>query len=232
MIDQTIHVLTVPRADPWRDNNVAQLKAQTRVCEHADPDRKGLIRNWIGALECAKQSDQEWVAIVSDDAIPLRRWKTELAEAVRHCPTPVLGLTYFGDVPRRFARRPYLVGNGLVYGGAIAYRTEILEGLLTFAETFMSAGNVEDDLCVSLYLAHLEQRSALAVHAIFGQPSLYDSPSFINNACQMRKPTRTIEIHPRPDWDEGYFRYDRIADREVRVMATKSLTEKIGGAAA
>lgn len=188
------------------------------------------MNNWIGAVECASHSSQEWVAILSDDAIPLNNWRYEMSLAVQHCPTPVLGLTYFGDLPRQYAQRPYIVGNGLLFGGGIAYRVEILDGLLQFAKAFQAAGNTEDDICTSLYMAKTDQLTACVTHAIFGQPSLTDTPSLIGNTRQWRKPTRTIGItEGRPSWDLGAFRYDFISDEDIRQALIDRLHQELGG---
>jgi hypothetical protein len=170
----TVHVLTVPGADPARDAVVAQLVREADACVHADPQRRGLMPNWLDALACAASdaARSRWSVIVQDDARPLPGWQSHLGMACYHSPRPLLCLTHFGDVTRGAAARgvPYIVGEHWVWGGANAYHRDVLGGLHEWASMIWEqTGYCHDDRMISAYAARIGSSPALSTVALFDQ---------------------------------------------------------------
>lgn len=173
-----IHILHVPGFDTVRDENVAALAAAADVCVHADPERNGLLRNWLSALRCENHdSDSSWSVILSDDAIPFGGWKNHLEAALKHTPAQVdfLGLTHFSDAGQILARRgaAYGVSAHAIWGGGAAYRTEHLAPLADFGQVLLETDpkyGKWDDGVVAAYNLDRGGLSALATRAIFDQP--------------------------------------------------------------
>lgn len=196
-----LHVLHVPGADPERDRIVVELSAQGDVCLHIDPDRGGVMGNWLRALSCSAVEDVElpWTLIVQDDAQPLRGWQQHLERACAHSPSPFLGLTHFGSYGQRVVDQgvPYGVGEGMIWGGAVAYHRSVVPGLLAWtASLYAETGYTEDDLAVCAYARRIDAIPAMTARAIFGQPV---HRSLLSHRGTGRSPVATIET-PGPSW--------------------------------
>ena len=200
-----IHVLWVPGFLTDRDLIVEQIQLQhpdpDGVCTHEDPERKGLLRNYASALRCAMQDDNEWHLIVSDDAIPLPGWQTHLQEALDNAPTDIVGLTHFGSYGTKLAEKgvPFGVSENAIWGGAAAYRRNVLAPLLELVEFGLSIGwnHKGDDGCVIVYNRLNSSKSAMCSRAIFDQPIL---KSTLGHGGKKRFPHLTIR-DDGPAWN-------------------------------
>lgn len=191
-----LHVLTVPGADPDRDEIVAllQQQADTQVCLHEDPQRTGVMGNWLRAVACAVHTDPPapWSFIVQDDAYPLEGWQRHLASATHYSPEPVLGLTHFGSYGEKALEKgaPYAVGGNLLWGGAIAYRRDFLEGLAQWAPKVVAKTRYpHDDRLIGAYAYKIGRATAMTSRAIFDQPV---QASLLNHNTKIRRPVATI----------------------------------------
>jgi len=182
----------VPGADLKRDNIVNRLRGQADVCLHEDPERLGLMQNWLSAARCAQKDNQEWAIILSDDAAPLQGWKEYLPLALKYSPEPFLGLTHFGGYGERAVDKgaAYCIGPYLIWGGACAIRRDQLDGLIEFAEFHHARGYKHDDVLICAYASSQGHQTAMAAHAIFGQPV---KASLLNHNTPIRSPYSTIE---------------------------------------
>jgi hypothetical protein len=188
-----LHVLHVPQADPERDAIVALLDSQTDVCVHADPNRAGVVPNWLGALACAAAEDKDWALIVQDDAFPLRGWQQHLERACTNSPEPVLGLTHFGayGAAPLAQGRPYAVGPYLIWGGAVAYHRAIVGPMLGWASrVYAETGYRHDDVLACAFAMKQGRQTAMAARAIFDQPV---QRSLLGHNTPIRRPSTTIE---------------------------------------
>jgi hypothetical protein len=199
----TAHVLHVPGANAERDAIVQHLIEEQddsfNVCVHEDPDRRGLMVNWIEALHCASDDGNSWSLVLQDDAMPLPGWKEHLEQALWHCPTVVLGLSHFGQATSTGARRgaPYLVGPHLIWGAAVAYRNVFLGGLAPFAEmVYARTQYPHDDRLISAYAQRVGKKTAVTTMALFDQP-VAESTIGHTGAGGDRRPRITIQTHGR-----------------------------------
>jgi hypothetical protein len=200
-----IHVLWVPGFLAERDEIVQQLRDQhpdpDGVCTHEDPERNGLLRNFATALRCAMQDDHEWNLIVSDDAIPLPGWQEHLRSALDNAPADIVGLTHFGSYGKNLAAKgiPFGVSENAIWGGAAAYRSNVLAPLLELVEFGLSIGwnHKGDDGCVIVYNRLNGSKSAMCARAIFDQPQL---KSTLGHGGNRRFPHLTIR-DDGPAWD-------------------------------
>lgn len=197
-----VHILHVPGADPLRDAIVGKLVEQADACVHLDPERAGCMANWLRALACAHATDQDlpWSVILSDDADPLRGWQQHLERACNYSPEPVLGLTHFGGYGQAALDKgaPYGVAACSVWGGAIAYHRQFLNGLARWAPRVVAeTGYPHDDRLVASYALKTGAKCALAARAIFGQPV---KKSLLGHNTPIRSPKTTIENCGGPAW--------------------------------
>ncbi|QNJ56040.1 glycosyltransferase [Microbacterium phage Rasputia] len=172
-----IHILHVPGADAHRDEVVATYAANPDidVCVHADPERRGIMVNWLEAAQCALDDAHapKWSIIIQDDAVGGPGWVRDVEEACWFSPAPVLGMSYFGKITESAFKRgyPYMVGPHLIWGAAVAYRRDFLEGLVPWArEVFERTEYQHDDRLISAYANKIGVDTALTVRAIFDQP--------------------------------------------------------------
>lgn len=198
-----VHVMHVPGADPQRDEIVARLVEQGDACLHLDPDRQGLMVNWLDTLDCAAHRDGDdghsWSVVLSDDAEPLPGWQQHLERACLNSPSPILGLTHFGSYGAEALRRglPYAVGSYLIWGGAIAYRTSIVRDLRRWASRlYAEIGYPHDDVLSCAFAMRMGWDVAMVTRAIFGQPV---KKSLLGHNTQIRHPATTIEM-PGPSY--------------------------------
>lgn len=200
-----VHVLHVPGADPDRDAIVAKLQREADACLHLDPERKGLMPNWLGALDCAYRHDVQhegysWSLILSDDADPLPGWQQHVERACTNSPAPLLGLTHFGAYGQHaLARdRAYGVGPYLLWGGAIAIKAIAVGGLLSFAtRVYETTGYPHDDVLTCAYAMQQGWQTAMTARAIFDQPV---KASLLNHNTPIRRPATTILNSSGPDY--------------------------------
>jgi hypothetical protein len=158
---------------------------------------------WSRAVACATRDTAPWSVIVQDDAEPLPGWADHLSRATASSPSPVLGLTHFGwygEVPLRHLA-PYGVGPYLLWGGAIAYRRDVVEPLARWCLTVYAAtGYPHDDCLVAAWCLKEGIDTALCARAIFGQPI---RASLLNHHTKYRSPATTIANTDGPDWSSG-----------------------------
>jgi hypothetical protein len=202
-VDYRVHVMTVPGAHPGRDAVVKALTA-AGACVHPDPERSGLMQNWRGAVDCASRDGTDWSVIVSDDAEPLPGWDRHLPRALGFSPRPLLGLIHFGGYGRRAAEEgfAYAAGPGMLWGGAIAYRTALLPDLAEYARRFTLAdpSYPHDDEIGSLFAARFYDFPAMTARALFDHlevPSLMGHPPHFK---PNRRPGFTIR-ETGPAWN-------------------------------
>lgn len=199
-----LHVMHVPGSDPYRDKVVQRMIEQAEVCLHLDPERKGIMPNWLGALDCAAERDQDysWSVIVQDDADPFPGWQQHLERACTHSPMPFLSLTYFGaygDKPLAKGA-PYAVGDALAWGGAIAYHRSMVRPLERWARRiYEEDGYPHDDNLVAAFAKRKGLKMAMVARAIFNQPSAQEAPSLVGHNTPVRTPAKTILDHG-PAW--------------------------------
>ncbi len=189
-----LHVIHVPGISEQRDKIVASLSEQIETCVHNDLDRNGCMWNWLTAITCAatKDVDQHWSVVLSDDALPLPDWQTAIDEALMYSPEPFLGLTYFGGFTQTAINKgvPYIIGPHTLWGGGIAYRRSVVEGLAQWARyIYDETGYQHDDRLVSAYAQKIGRYTALVTRAIFDQPV---QESLLGHGGRDRRPTVTI----------------------------------------
>lgn len=191
-----IHILHVPGADEHRDRIVADYLSlpseDVQVCVHSDPDRRGIMYNWLQAAECALADRDRWSTIIQDDAVGEPGWVEKLEEAVWYSPAPVLCMSYFGKITDAAHRQniPYLVGPHLVWGAAVAYRLDFLEGLVPFARrVWEEYGYPHDDRLISAYANRIGVDTALTTRALFDQPV---EKSTVGHGGGNRRPLHTL----------------------------------------
>lgn len=172
-----IHILHVPGANAQRDQIVADYLdldfRDVHVCVHLDPERRGIMKNWLDAAQCALMDDEKWSVIIQDDAVGGPDWVRNVEEACWFSPAPVLGMSYFGKITEPAFKKgiPYMVGPHLIWGAAVAYRRDFLEGLVPWArEVFERTEYQHDDRLISAYANKIGVDTALTVRAIFDQP--------------------------------------------------------------
>ncbi len=193
----TLHILHVPGADEERDDIVANYLdmpyPDVHVCVHMDPERKGIMHNWLEAAKCALQTTNEkWSIILQDDAVPMPGWHRALEEALWFSPAPVLGMSYFGSITDSAQKKnvPYLVGPHLIWGAAVAYRHDFLQGLVPWAEkVWEDTRYPHDDRLISAYANKIGVDTALTVRAIFDQPVV---ASTVGHGGGNRRPLHTL----------------------------------------
>lgn len=199
------HVLHVPGVDPARDLIVAELSHQSDTCVHLDPKRKGLMRNWLGALRCAMDDSGDWALILSDDALPLPGWWEHLPRAQANSPSPLLGLTHFGGYGSSALAKgaAYGVGRLLIWGGAMTIRGDHLEPLARSAMRFhYQTGYPHDDGAVALYGHWKKVGTAMTSRALFDQPV---ESSLLGHNTKVRRPSSTIINCAGPDYSPDSF---------------------------
>ena len=171
-----LHILHVPGADEHRDDIVATYvdDPELDVCVHEDEERRGIMWNWLQAARCALTPPvPKWSLIIQDDAVGMPGWKRAVEEATWYSPAPVLGMSYFGQLTDSAFKRgvPYIVGPHLIWGAAVAYRKDFLEGLVPWAQwVYDKTGYPHDDRLISAYANKVGVDTALTVRAIFDQP--------------------------------------------------------------
>jgi hypothetical protein len=188
------HTLHVPGADAERDAIVAKQMADPDldVVLHADPQRKGVMQNWLGALKAALDDDQEWALILQDDADPLPGWAEHFALATANSPSPLLGLTHFGGYGSEVIRKggAYGIGRVLIWGGASCIHRDHLLPLLRAALQFhQKTGYAHDDGAMALYGQWIGTGTAMTARALFDQPV---QASLLGHNTKVRRPTATI----------------------------------------
>ena len=191
-----IHVLWVPGYLPERDVIVQSLQDQhpDGVCTHEDPNREGLLLNYASALKCALNDTHEWSVIVSDDAIPLPLWTKHLEAALTYAPEDIVGLTHFGGYGLAMAAKgvPYGVSANALWGGAGAYRHNVLQPLLNLVQFGLNIGwnHKGDDGAVIAFNLLRDGKTAMCTRAIFDQPIL---KSTLGHGGNKRFPRLTIK---------------------------------------
>jgi hypothetical protein len=202
-LDYRVHVLTVPGAHDERDSNVKML-AEAGACVHPDPDRAGLMQNWLGAVDCAARDGTDWSVILSDDAEPLPGWQRHMPRALGFSPRPLLGVIHFGGYGRRAADEgfAYAAGPGLLWGGAIAYRTGILPDLRTYADRFLAVDPAypHDDEIGSLFAAKFYGGPAMTSRALFDHLEVASLLGHPPHTAPNRRPGFTIR-ETGPPWN-------------------------------
>lgn len=197
------HILTVPGADPHRDRIVDRYLTELgpEACAHEDPERRGIMPNFLSALEDIVASGDRWSVILQDDAEPIGdAWRDHVWKATYYSPAPVLCMTHFGAITEPAHRRgvPYLVGPHLIWGGAVAFRGDFAKQLLGFGREFYEAtGYPHDDRLVSGFANRIGVQTALTTRAIFDQPV---EKSLVGHGGQNRRPNVTIR---QPGADYG-----------------------------
>lgn len=189
-----VHIIHVPGIDAQRDEIVAMLSEQAVACVHLDPQRDGCMANWLRALGCAAETDNDlpWSVILSDDAYPLPGWQQHLERACTYSPEPVLGLTHFGGYGKAALEKgaPYGVGQYLVWGGAIAYHRSIVRPLVEWAVPVVKrTGYKHDDCLVAAFGLRSGFQCALTARALFDQPV---KKSLLGHNTPIRTPSTTI----------------------------------------
>lgn len=174
-----IHILHVPGANPERDRIVSDWRLRANedveVCVHEDPERRGIMANWLDAAQCALDDAHQplWSLIIQDDAVPGPGWQRSIEEACWFSPAPVLGMSYFGKITEGAFKKnvPYMVGPHLIWGAAVAYKRDFLEGLVPWARwVYETTEYQHDDRLISAYANKIGVDTALTVRAIFDQP--------------------------------------------------------------
>lgn len=93
MKDQTIIGIV---AHESRAVRAEQLSLGLRaVAGHVDDGTLGCAGNHIQVLQQMDAFTADWCCILEDDAVPVREFRGELARALQHAPTPIVGL-YLG----------------------------------------------------------------------------------------------------------------------------------------
>ena len=194
-----LHILHVPGADEHRDDIVASYidDPDVQVCLHEDPERRGIMHNWLAAAQCALDHDltgktRAWSIIIQDDAVGMPGWKRVIEEALWYAPAPVLGMSYFGQITDSAQKKniPYLVGPHLIWGAAVAYRHDFLAGLVPFAKrVWEEYGYPHDDRLISAYANRIGVDTALTVRALFDQPV---ERSTVGHGGGNRRPLHTL----------------------------------------
>jgi hypothetical protein len=202
-VDYRVHVLSVPGAHEARDRVVETLR-EAGACVHPDPDRAGLMQNWRGAVDCAARDATVWSLIISDDAEPLPGWDRHLPRALGFSPRPLLGVIHFGGYGRRAADDgyAYAVGPGLLWGGAIAYRTELLPDLAKYAGRFLDEdpSYPHDDEIASLFAAEFHGGPAMTSRALFDHLEVASLLGHPPHTSPNRRPGFTIR-ETGPAWN-------------------------------
>lgn len=195
----TLHILHVPGADEERDDIVASYLdmpyPDVHVCVHMDLERRGIMWNWLDAAKCALQAGDKWSMILQDDAVPMPGWHSALEEALWYSPAPVLGLSYFGAFTEPAFKKsiPYMVGPHLIWGAAVAYRKDFLEGLVPWAQWVYDTTEYQhDDRLISAYANKIGVDTALTVRALFDQPV---EKSTVGHGGSTRRPNITLRSH-------------------------------------
>lgn len=225
-----VHVMHVPGVDPGRDAIVAELRATNGVdaCVHEDPQRRGCVATWLAAMRCAASFDSDtsmWSVVINDDLDLLPGWTEHLALAVRHSPHPVLSLVHLGSYGAKALAKgaPYGQGQNLTWGGAMAYRRDIIRPLTRWAGRTQSAtGFPHDDVLVSAYLMRTGQLSAMCARSIFG---LTPARSLLGHSTSNRGPSTTI-AHPAQgpayDHEPRAVNVHRTVWPEIRELASRA----------
>ncbi|AWN07822.1 glucosyltransferase [Microbacterium phage Hendrix] len=178
----TMHILHVPGADSRRDAFIETYRAMEaehvglNVCVHEDPQRRGLMPNWLEALACAVKDGNRWSLLMQDDADPVhqhpQQLKDLLDEALWYSPSPVLCLSHVGNVTQGALKNrvPYVTGPHLIWGAAVAVRQDYLEGLVEWAHgVYGRFGYPHDDVMMSAYANKLGLDTACTTVALFDQ---------------------------------------------------------------
>lgn len=196
-----LHILTVADAGDEREDIVASYLdlpyPDVHVTVHVDEERRGIMWNWLQAAKVALEedsnySDNKWSIILQDDAVPMPGWRHALPEALWYSPAPVLGMSYFGKITDSAQKKniPYLVGPHLIWGAAVAYRRDFLEGLVPFAQRVWDEYRYpHDDRLISAYANRIGVDTALTVRAIFDQPV---EKSTVGHGGTNRRPLHTL----------------------------------------
>jgi len=223
-MDYRVHVLTVPGADEARDGVVKYLE-NWGACVHADPDRIGLMQNWRGAVDCASTDKTVWSVILSDDAEPLPGWDRHMSRALGFSPRPLLGLIHFGGYGQRAADEgfAYAVGPGLLWGGAIAYRTALLGDLATYAARFLAVDPAypHDDEIASLFAARFHNDPAMTSRALFDHLEVKSLLGHPPHTSPNRRPGLTIRGLGPPWNTPGYARATAWRSDRGKMIAAK-----------
>lgn len=195
------HILHVPFADPERDAIVrGYLGSGVDVCVHEDRYRRGIMPNFLTALEHIVEDDEQWGVILQDDNVGLGDWDAHVRAATFHSPAGVLCMTHFGMITATALARgiPYLLGPHLVWGGAVAFRRDFAGELLPWAQKiYAETGYPHDDRLVSAFANKLGIGTALTSRAIFDQPV---EKSLVGHGGGNRRPSRTVESHTGPSY--------------------------------
>jgi len=139
----TMHIMTVPGSDSRRDALVQWWQKSGeypgRVCLHADPERRGVLWNHVGILECALRGDQGagWAMTMQDDVKPLTGWLEALKQVMQHAPAPFVSLGHLAKYGKRLVGRgiPFGVGVNAMWGQAMLIHFDVLEPYLDLAKT-------------------------------------------------------------------------------------------------
>ena len=216
--------MTVPGAHAERDANVATLTGWG-ACVHADPERAGLMQNWLGAVKCASGEETDWSVILSDDAEPLPGWDRHMPRALGFSPRPLLGLIHFGGYGRRSAEDgyAYMVGPAMLWGGAIAYRTAVLPDLLTYADRFLAVdpSYPHDDEIGSFFAAQFYDQPAATTRALFDHLEVGSLLGHPPHTMPNRRPGLTIRETGPPWSTPGYARVSAWLSDRGKLIAKK-----------
>ena len=234
-----IHVIHVPGVDSARDRIVSTLVSEAGACIHEDPERNGVMWNYLRALKCATEDETPWSVILSDDALPLVGWKEELALAIRYSPSPLLSLGYLGSYGLKAHQKgaPYGVGRNLVWGVGNAYRKDFLTLFESWAQPVVAkTGYPHDDRLAASFCEKIGILPAVTARAIF---SLANAPSLVGHGGHLKMlPALTIESPGHP-WSQRkrfakvsaswYPQMEKLVQTEVVGIPAGRVREVAGG---
>lgn len=170
---------------------------------HEDPQRRGLMWNWLKMLvDAAKETETGWAVLLNDDVVPAANdWVEHLQSALDNSPTRLLGMTHFGAVGQRAADRgaPYGVGKYAVCGAAVAIRADLIRPLARWLiAVHQRTGYPHDDVLTCAYMNRIGEKTAMTSRALFG---LDGGKSLLGHNPPINYPYLTI-ADDGPDWTD------------------------------
>lgn len=198
-----LHVMHVPGADSERDEVVSLLGREADVCVHEDAERDGVMPTWLAAIDCACETDTElsWSLIVQDDSEPFPGWQQHVERACTYSPRPILSLSHLAGSGLSAIEQgyPYVEGDFMLWGMAVAYHRSIRQGLAQWARSvYEKTGYPHDDATVMAYAYKIGQKTAITSRAIFDHREL---KSMVRKGQHPYKhPKATIESQSGPPY--------------------------------
>lgn len=190
------HILTVPGGG--RDHLVDELGEHFDLCRHEDPERRGIMTNWAGALRCSVDEGLPWSIVLQDDVRVYANTVDQLEKALTWSPTPLLGLMWCGKMIRSAALRnlPYVKGRFVLRGGAVAYREDVLRPLASFATYAAQTTYLHDDIAACYWADWTGHEVAVTSRTLF---ETVISESFVGHS-PLGSGTYTLENTPDIPW--------------------------------